>query len=356
LQFRLTSKRYSATIVSNLMIFLVYLFLIKEVPPIDEANDKGKYRYLGLFTLAVGLSCTFIFYLGMHIKTVKDEEEAERSGGMTESLLANDGMLKSVTGEYVTEEDENQGESEPIRMKMEWHDWLKQPQFYKVGFVVSVLDPFLNNFLLLTLLQYMATRALINIVMVYITFYLIKTLQMEDTLLAVIPCILYVSSFFATLFLGKINKKIGRRKSYLLGAVICIGGSTACFFLDETHTHYIYPIAVCLGLGTATVMVGGVSMVNDLIGNELDSSAFVYGCMSFTDKLGSGLLIIVIQLKREGVCLEDESIDHYCPIACSDFIRKTISFVPIGCALLGLVAMGSLERRGTNGKGNRGIY
>ena len=338
------------------MIFLVYLFLIKEVPPIDEANDKGKYRYLGLFTLAVGLSCTFIFYLGMHRKTVKDEEEAERSGGMTESLLANDGMLKSVTGEYVTEEDENQGESEPIRMKMEWHDWLKQPQFYKVGFVVSVLDPFLNNFLLLTLLQYMATRALINIVMVYITFYLIKTLQMEDTLLAVIPCILYVSSFFATLFLGKINKKIGRRKSYLLGAVICIGGSTACFFLDETHTHYIYPIAVCLGLGTATVMVGGVSMVNDLIGNELDSSAFVYGCMSFTDKLGSGLLIIVIQLKREGVCLEDESIDHYCPIACSDFIRKTISFVPIGCALLGLVAMGSLERRGTNGKGNRGIY
>ena len=322
---RLTSKRYSFTILSNLMVFNSYLGLIKGVDPIDEAT-KAKYRYLGGFTLSVGLLCTLFFYIGMHRRCVSQDKFASsnkdplsNSDDMTTKLLQDVNQGSGSNSDI--ENDGNRGG------RKHWSEWLKSIEFYKVGTV------------------YMATRALINIVMVYISFFLVKTLQTETALLAIIPCLLYVASFIATLFLGRINRKLGRKNSFYLGGLISCGASLSCFYIDKDNPSFIYLIAVLLGLGTATIMVGAVSSVNDLIGEEVSSGAFVYGCMSFTDKLGSGLLIILIQLHRDNVCLDDDDDMQHTNPECANFIRDTMAFVPVFCGLLGILTMIVVKRR-----------
>ena len=41
----------------------------------------------------------------------------------------------------------------------------------------------------------------------------------------------------------------------------------------------MYVIAVFFGVGNSLVMVTGVGKVNDLVGDNVSTSAFVYGCM-----------------------------------------------------------------------------
>lgn len=49
------------------------------------------------------------------------------------------------------------------------------------------------------------------------------------------------------------------------------------------------------GAGGSIVLVTSLGITADLIGNQTSSGAFVYGIMSFTDKLANGIAVIIIQ-------------------------------------------------------------
>lgn len=49
------------------------------------------------------------------------------------------------------------------------------------------------------------------------------------------------------------------------------------------------------GYGGAIMLVTSLAMTADLIGTRTEASAFVYGLMSFTDKLSCGCAIAVVQ-------------------------------------------------------------
>ena len=67
------------------------------------------------------------------------------------------------------------------------------------------------------------------------------------------------------------------------------------FNIDENHIFEIYVVAVLIGAGGSTMLVTSLSVTADLIGNNSESGAFVYGFMSLTDKLSSGIAVIIIQ-------------------------------------------------------------
>ncbi|PNJ18105.1 MFSD12 isoform 3, partial [Pongo abelii] len=57
----------------------------------------------------------------------------------------------------------------------------------------------------------------------------------------------------------------------------------------------VYAAAVLLGAGCATILVTSLAMTADLIGPHTNSGAFVYGSMSFSDKVANGLAVMAIQ-------------------------------------------------------------
>ncbi|KAI0214324.1 Major facilitator superfamily domain-containing protein 12 [Lamellibrachia satsuma] len=64
----------------------------------------------------------------------------------------------------------------------------------------------------------------------------------------------------------------------------------------------------------------------------ISSGAFVYGALSFTDKLSNGIAVLVIQQLhpcRTVVCCSD----------CIWFYRNTMTFVPAGFAILAILTL-----------------
>jgi hypothetical protein len=66
--------------------------------------------------------------------------------------------------------------------------------------------------------------------------------------------------------------------------------------------YYLYPdmlymcvFCPCSGAGSSVMLVTSLGITADLIGPNIDSGAFVYGIMSFMDKLSNGVAVTLIQ-------------------------------------------------------------
>lgn len=96
---------------------------------------------------------------------------------------------------------------------------------------------------------YMPTRLFVNLSQIYIPLYLHKSLHMPATSLAVVPLIIFLSSFVMSLIIEKLNTKLGRKVSYCLGVML---GICSCIWIHfgtgVTYIKYeIYPVALILG-------------------------------------------------------------------------------------------------------------
>lgn len=85
--------------------------------------------------------------------------------------------------------------------------------------------------------------------------------------------------------------------SYLVGCMLGIAG---CLWLrfgaGQAYSRYeIFPVAALLGAGSSVLLVTSLGVTADLIGADTESGAFVYGAMSFADKLSNGLVVTAIQ-------------------------------------------------------------
>ncbi|KAI9915992.1 hypothetical protein PsorP6_007526 [Peronosclerospora sorghi] len=52
-------------------------------------------------------------------------------------------------------------------------------------------------------------------------------------------------------------------------------------------------------MSNSIIMVNSVCLTGDLVGTQVESVAFVYGSMGFTDKISNGLSILFIQNTRQ---------------------------------------------------------
>ncbi|XP_073999489.1 major facilitator superfamily domain-containing protein 12-like isoform X2 [Rhodnius prolixus] len=160
---------------------------------------------------------------------------------------------------------------------------------------------FCNLFSSLCLYQvagvYMGTRIFCNVIQSLVPLYLHETLQLDAQSIAVIPFVMYVSSFVTSLISGWLNGVCGRKITYVLGAVVCVGASLWVWF-DHGYlynTYFIYIVAVLFGGATSVLLVTALAVTADYIGDDTGNSAFLYGIMSFVDKLSCGIVIMIIQ-------------------------------------------------------------
>ena len=105
---------------------------------------------------------------------------------------------------------------------------------------------------------------------------------------------------------------------------------------DDFFRQYgIFFAAVLFGAAGSAVLITSLSLTAEPISSNVESSAFVYGAMSFTDKVSNGLAVMVIQ--------------HFIPadpkrlVTGNWYFRDVLFYAVGGSVLLGLMFLALLS-------------
>lgn len=72
------------------------------------------------------------------------------------------------------------------------------------------------------------------------------------------------------------------------------------FGTSQNYIHkHIYFVSILIGLSGQIININSQSILNDMIGQNTGSAAFVFGAMSFLDKGANGTAVMIIQVMRE---------------------------------------------------------
>ncbi|ELU08281.1 hypothetical protein CAPTEDRAFT_96409 [Capitella teleta] len=296
----LNSSRYAMTVVSSIAVYAIAAGIFG--PSRDSSalgpQDLDSFRTLALIVVGMGGLFSLVFHVGTKENARQTFPSAVIAAGINKD--ASDSTEVSV----VT----------PQFKFMEWRDWLKQMQFYQIAGI------------------YMCTRLIVNVSQIYIPMYLVHSLQLDKVFIAIVPLAVFVSGFMMSIAMKFTNRVLGRKGSYFLGLCL-VFVSCVCFWCLQylsahLETILVFGPAILLGAGGSTILVTSLSMTADLIGEHTYSGAFVYGAMSFTDKLSNGIAVVLIQhfhpCKTDGPCCA----------ACVWYYRDAMVFIPGGIAIL----------------------
>ncbi len=196
----------------------------------------------------------------------------------------------------------------PVRFTS-YKSWLQQREFWVACFI------------------YMCARIVVNVSQVFISFYVLDALKLENLYITILPATLYVSSLGAASAMQGISKRFGRKIVFSAGFGLASSGLIGLFFLPAHPSPYcwlVFPCCVFIGVGNSSIMVCCTQLTSDLIGSRTNYAAFVFGSFSFTDKLACGAIIALLQ------SLYDDS---------SWYVRCAVTLPPIIAAI---VAVGVL--------------
>ncbi|XP_066250431.1 major facilitator superfamily domain-containing protein 12-like [Euwallacea similis] len=249
---KLTAVRYAFTVVANVLVYIVtWAVLHLGGSDNDKINysDAKKFQHIVFSVMVFGTICSFLFHVFIEEKNLNSE-------------------IQDVRGP---------------RLRTDFKELFSDVRLYHVA------------------LNYMCSRLFINLTQVFITLYLHEALDMVASALAVVPLIMYIASLVTSFVVGSINRTFGRKITYIFGTVL---GVSACVFIRfGTGTLYvrylIYLVACLLGSASSIVLVSSLGITTDLIGTRTNSGAFVYGVMSFVDKLANGMVVEAIQGRHE---------------------------------------------------------
>ncbi|XP_069784841.1 major facilitator superfamily domain-containing protein 12a isoform X2 [Narcine bancroftii] len=291
----ITAFRNAFTVVANITVYAIAWVLFHFQA--GGENNLGKqdiplFRTLALAVVGLGFVSSLFFHIGTQEKPRNEE-----------------GLISSETSPLI---DNSSGiPSQPL---LRWKHWLKEFSFYHVAFI------------------YMCTRLIINLSQVYIAMYLTYTLMLPKNYIATIPLVMYVSGFLSSFLMKPVNKYIGRNMTYFLGLVVILSFAYWVWFFQIEKG--IFGAAILLGSGSTTILVTSLSMTADLIGDNTQSGAFVYGSMSFTDKVANGLGVLIVQsfhpCKTQSCCAQ-----------CGPYYHLVMVLVTGCIACVALLALGA---------------
>ncbi|XP_067590387.1 major facilitator superfamily domain-containing protein 12 isoform X2 [Pseudorca crassidens] len=285
----LTALRYAFTVVASITVYgAAWLLLHLQGSPhmgstqdvYDQlgVQDVPVFRNLSLLVVGVGAVFSLLFHLGTREGRRRQVEEPDEHSPLLAPATARPLLL--------------------------WKHWLREPAFYQVGSL------------------YMSTRLIVNLSQTYMAMYLTYSLNLPKKFIATIPLVMYLSGFLSSFLLKPVNKCIGRNMTYFVGLLVILAFAAWVALADELGVA-VYVVAVLLGMGCATILVTSLAMTADLIGPHTvgplsqsglglgtraeawdadpllvppqHSGAFVYGAMSFLDKVANGLAVMAIQ-------------------------------------------------------------
>lgn len=244
---KLAAIRNGATVAASVFVYLVTWGILhmsggsdKKVGP----HDADKFQHIVWSVMSLGIVCSIIFYV----------------------------LIKEPEVKIQGSEEDN---SPPLSFK----------------------ELFLNPNLYLVATVYMSSRLFINLTQVFISLYLTESLNMVASSLALVPLAIYIASFIASFPVGPIAKLVGRKITYILGVILGLAG---CLWIqwgkgDDYKTYFVFVVSTLLGFASTIVLVSSLDITTSLIGSKTNRGAFIYGIMSFADKLSNGIAVEIIQ-------------------------------------------------------------
>eukprot|EP00727_Mastigamoeba_balamuthi_P007088 m51a1_g30 hypothetical protein (521) ;mRNA; r:124313-126194 len=251
---RLNSARYAGCIAATLAVLLITTVSFNRL-----GLSYGAFSITSISAIVLGDIMTVVFLIGVREPSQsQSHSDAAARGSQRRSRSSS---LSSSSFREVKQHG--------------WPAWFKKLSFYQVAFV------------------YMLSRISVNLSQVYMPFYLRRSLGLVShaDVLAEVPAVIMVVSFATTMAMRSLNAKIGRLACYAFGALLSTLGCGALFVILPGFWWSVFVFAILIGIGSTSLLVTAVSMEADLVDKQVKTGAFVYGFMSFTDKIGNGILI-----------------------------------------------------------------
>ncbi|WMV49771.1 hypothetical protein MTR67_043156 [Solanum verrucosum] len=193
--------------------------------------------------------------------------------------------------------------------------WLKKVLYYQV---LSI---------------YVLTRVVTNVSQTFLAVYVINDLRMSPSSKALIPAIIYLSSFVASVLLQELKWSGERLKAFFsAGGLLWLFCGAVVIFLPINMHAFMYVLSILIGIANALMMVTAIGMESELVDKDLDGSAFVYGSLDFIDKVLCGVFLYFLE--------SYESADPLpCDLTypCFSVTRFSLGFIPGISALIGVV-------------------
>ncbi len=149
----------------------------------------------------------------------------------------------------------------------------------------------------------MFVRLAMNLAMTAVPFYLTVVLGVDEPnesgsplIVAMVPLVSFLMSALFSIFLyNRVIAFFGNRLIPLfLGSLVIAAGSLPFLFMAESFRWLIFVCASIQGIGLGILLNTATSIISDVIGDDGESSAFVYGVYSLFDKFSSGAVLFIM--------------------------------------------------------------
>ncbi|KAL8192662.1 hypothetical protein R6Q57_027847 [Mikania cordata] len=277
----MASCRNAFSMVANLSLYAI-AFAVFHIHPSKTTTDvENQYRWIAYSSIFVGCCFVVVFQIGTKEPRLKEH---------------------SIGHDY---------------QKISWTFWFKKVLYYQVALV------------------YVFTRLITNVSQSFLAFYVINDLRMAQSSKALIPAMIYICSFIISILLQEFTWTSQRLKVFFsVGGVLWVLCGSAIFFMPSNMKNIMYLLSFVIGIANALISVTGVSMQSYLVGEDVKGCAFVYGSLSFLDKVSCGFALWALEsCQNTSTALKD------CNPICSCFSVSRYGFglVPAVCALAGVV-------------------
>ncbi|XP_076908209.1 uncharacterized protein LOC143564967 [Bidens hawaiensis] len=277
----MTSCRNAFSMVANLSLYAI-AFAVFHIHPSKTTDDiENQYRWIAYSSIFVGCCFVVVFHIGTKEPRLRQDTRGH---------------------DY---------------QKIAWTFWFKKFLYYQVALV------------------YVFTRIITNVSQSFLAFYVINDLRMAQSSKALIPAMIYICSFIVSIMLQELTWTSQRLKVFFsVGGVLWILCGSAIFFMPSNMKDIMYLLSFFIGIANALISVTGVSMQSYLVGEDVNGCAFVYGSLSFLDKVSCGLALWVLESYQD----TSAPLKNCNPIClCFSVSRYGFGLVPAVCALAGVV-------------------
>lgn len=288
----LVTARQSCCILANIGVYLATSGLVADGEKIGDNHDGPDqhinlkvFQSLALAVTIIGLMFSTIFHLGVKEKNDEEVREIYNLSRENQEPRYRSGSGSNTINENELDWDQNNTQSSLFT-------WFKKPTFYT------------------TALSYLCARLVGNFLMIFGPVYTTETLTfLPKRWVGYVPLIMYISGFCMTFLVKFISKvKKGVQISYLIGTIATILGCFGVIGLGWSATATttspngdapiwsVILVFIIFGLGSNALIVSSMELITELIGSKTISGGFVFGFMSLIDKIGNGILVVLVEI------------------------------------------------------------
>ncbi|XP_068718643.1 major facilitator superfamily domain-containing protein 12-like [Montipora capricornis] len=251
--------------VCKVCLYIVLWFLLQESTETSlNSNISEQFTYLVLILLPIGFVFVFAFHLTVLEPRLQSAGLREHEEEKLEEASAPSASAKLT-----------RLEGSP---KLAWHQWLKEPLLYKVGFVVIFIN--------------IAFR----LVQCYLPLYLIRTLQLRKESVAFFPLIIVITRIVTEIICKSCVFKVKIRVMIICTTAAIFGTSLWFYLHTEKRTSLVYAPTVIFASMSSLVTMVTPTLHQELTGNEKQNTNFVHGVFECSERVLLGVLVLAIQL------------------------------------------------------------